>query len=305
MTLDEFKSELDVCNLRIQDLFALEPDAAISYAQEVAEYMNQYWKFHRHWFLVVGEWEQPILQILDNEIIHNHQTAPMLGTAKSNGFGVYSASDKTAPLVGLSFITNSIGVSSSSLKAQLEPLAFAEINKVTLQYVRPEGQEVISTDVAEVMSAIQCANDILYTYTNHPNSTFYQQSPKRQERFIRDTLAIVENAMPITETHDVVYVHDSKAKYMYVKDGDKIVEIKPSTSDDYFIVTGQMLGVTLPDIINDGFGRKYESPNDFEAAAMGICMIVDVKTANFKMPPEMGTRVFIPVDGTIFKMAAH
>jgi hypothetical protein len=55
MTLDEFKSELDVCNLRIQDLFALEPDAAISYAQEVAEYMNQYWKFHRHWFLVAGE----------------------------------------------------------------------------------------------------------------------------------------------------------------------------------------------------------------------------------------------------------
>lgn len=195
--------------------------------------------------------------------------------------------------MGLSFVVGSAQILSPSLQGGLNFLAYADTSDVTVQFLRPGNNEVVSSDPAQVWKSLHDADSLFYLYTNHPGSTFYNLNAKKQERFVRDIIDAAEQTFPAADAYDQAFIHDAELRTIFFKKDGKIVS--GGSGDSKFIISGAILGVTLVDIFGHGFGKQYTSPEDFHAVESGLCLIVRPEQANFPMESNEFEHILLPL----------
>jgi hypothetical protein len=152
--------------------------------------------------MVSGKWYMPTIGIGPDGILAKQQYEEVCRSAHSNGFivkPIETGEDDVVPRVGLSFVVGSAQILSPSLQGGLNFLAYADTSDVTVQFLRPGNNEVVSSDPAQVWKSLHDADSLFYLYTNHPGSTFYNLNAKKQERFVRDIIDAAEQTFPAAD----------------------------------------------------------------------------------------------------------
>lgn len=291
--------EIDRANETLAELYTTDPEAAGEYAQSIVEYLDSEWAYHGEIFMIAGNWYMPTVGINAEGVISRHTYEEVFTSATSNGFivkPVTSEDGDEVPRVGLSFVVGSTSLYTPSISGEFNFLAYADTNDITVNYLRPGSVDVVSSDPVEIGQAIQRADALLNIYTNHPNSSFYQQSSRKQNQFIREIIAIVEDALPAPDSYDKAYVHDLEIDSVYFRHEGQLVLVSPI--EGLIKVTGEIMGATIPDVYEDGYNTKYETPDEFSAVGSGICLIVRPMEANIELPSETEEYMLIPYRAT-------
>lgn len=291
--------EIERANAKLAELYASDPEAAGEYAQSIVEYLDSEWAYSGEIFMVAGNWHMPTVGISAEGVIAQHTYEEVFTSATSNGFIVKPVSEEDGdevPRVGLSFIVGSTSLYTPSLSGEFNFLAYADTADVTVNYLRPGSVDVVSGDPVEIGKALQRADALLKLYTNHPDSSFYRQSARKQNQFLRDAIAIVEDVLPAPDSYDKAYIHDLEIGTVYFRHNGELVQA--SAADGLIEITGEILGITTPDVYDNGFGTRYESPEEFSTISSGICLIVRPIEANIALPGDTEEYLLIPYRAT-------
>ena len=294
--LHDVQLEIEAANVRLAELYDTDPEAAGELAEEIVEYLDNQWDYSGDVFMVSGKWYMPTIGIGPDGILAKQQYEEVCRSAHSNGFivkPIETGEDDVVPRVGLSFVVGSAQILSPSLQGGLNFLAYADTSDVTVQFLRPGNNEVVSSDPAQVWKSLRDADSLLYLYTNHPGSTFYKLNAKKQERFVRDIIDAAEQTFPAADAYDQAFIHDAELHTIFYKKDGEIVS--GGSGDSKFIISGAILGVTLVDIFGHGFGKQYSAPDDLHAVKSGLCLIVRPEQANFPMESNEFEHILLPL----------
>ena len=297
--LDNARIEIEAANLALAELYETDPEAAGEYAANIVEYLDDRWGYKGDVFMVTGKWHEPMFGSTDEGVMSRHQEKDAFNDTISNGFMVKPVENDDgdeAPRVGMSFIVGSTRISTPSIQGSFDILAFAEPHEVSLQYMRPGETAVVSTSVEELAESLQRADSLLYLYTNHKDSAFYQTSAKKQEKFIRSVIDIAEAALPAPDSMDRAYLCDVSTDLIYMNHTEHgFSSASGEEVEDRMRITGEILGVTIADVLHDGFGKKYNSPDELGATGAGLCLIVSPRDTNFAIPEGCGEYILMPL----------
>lgn len=279
--LDDTSAEIEAANIILADLYENDGEAAGDYTEEIIEYLDKRWRYRGHQFMISGEWHAPSWASSEEEFAVRHTKATAFSLARSNGFMVKVIEDEAGrqiPRVGMSFITGHRAVSTPTMQSgPIEILAFAEPSEISLQYLRPEHAAVVSGSLEELVETFERLDSIIDLYTNNPDSNFYRQSSKRQQRFLQSIIDSATEALPAPATADKLIFRNAKSKVILATDSsfDGLRYFYPRKAKDTFRFSGEIVGITLPDILEDGYGKHYESPDDLKTARQGIGLVID------------------------------
>lgn len=297
--LAELQTEIDAANVIISDKLANEADDVSEYIDGVVEYLDSKWPFAYDYFMVSGTWLEPIIGMNEEGVQVRHARASAFAVARSNGFvgTVESMSDYHERYVGLSFIAAELAHATPTMQGKFSALALSDPREVSLQYLRSNNTSAASSTVEEVELALHRADALLDLYTNHEASSFFKQSAKKQEKFIRSVIDSVENILPAPDSLEATYVENCTSPEMYYWDASnrQMVYIKAESEERPFSLSGKIVGVTLTDSVEDGYGRKYTSPDEFGTTGSGLSLIVQPMSANFDMSIFKGQDLLIPM----------
>lgn len=295
-TLAQLQVEIEYANTRLAELYNSDPEAAGEYATEMIEFLDKEWGYNDCLFMVTGTWHFPVVGY-DGETVKVVQSVgPAFSTCRSNGFIVKPIEmddGEELPRIGMSFKFPPISISTPSFQGILEPLAFAELNTISLQFMRPGTLEVVSSDPDEIRAAAAHADTLLGHHIKNPDSDFYKQSAKEQEEFFQGIFDIVENSLPDPSALDYAYIYDVIPQAIYFKDKDGL-RAAVATGTQKPVITGRILGTSTVDIWKDGFGKQYKNPVELSAVASGLCYIVELHSANFPIGDSM-RQALVPI----------
>lgn len=287
-TLDYLALEIDAANARLADLYVNEPDEAGRVAEDLVEFLDSKWGHKDEIMMVTGAWHYPRIAMGAAGIMVTQAKTDAFNIAYSNGFmvNIIEHNGQEVPRVGLSFIADKIAISTPVLQSnEIHLMAFAEPNEVSLRYLRPGSTEVVGGSLDEVAHALGTADALLNAYLNHEASDFYRQSAKKQEAFLRKLITSVEDVLPAPDSLDKVIVDQVGVDKIYFRNKitGKVDSCAGSPDQARLTVTGDVLGVTLLDVYVDGFGTKYNYPDDMMSSGEGLCLIVKPRELNFDM----------------------
>lgn len=292
--------EIEAQTMYIDHLMATDYSVAEDHMTQVTRDLDKQWGYVGDYFLVTGSWLQPVFEQSPNGIQVEHVAAEVYARSKSNGFMVIVHEDEDGvrhSAIYMSFITMRESLSTPYLQADINLLALAEIEKVSLQYLRPSNLGVVSTSSEEIFEAMQRADSLLYIYANHYRSTFYESNARKQNNFLRQIIQIAEKPLPAPETLDAVVLEDIEVPYFYFrKPGVEKLSIANENPDEPdYKICGRLLGFTITDILADGDNTLHDDPEEFEAATEGLSLIVEPAEANFDLEVLEGSVTYIPL----------
>lgn len=301
VVLGSFAGEIDIANDTIKDKFKVDSEDAIDYADSVLEYLNDNWGYDGDQFMVVGDWYEPVCASNESGIVIDHVPGSAFTVAYSNGFARKEIENPETglgvPRIGMSFsLANSI-LQKPAVQGKIQLLAFAELANISLQYRRPATTDVVSSTLDEIQEAITKADSLLYLHTNHEASSFYRQSVFRQQQFLRRIIDSVADVLPLPETSDQLIIHDAKTQVLYAKEpGTKdVCQLVNELKKGKFCISGEVIGVMIPDALTDHPETAYRHPNEFVASSTGLGLIVDLEEANFLKPDLNDPTFVIPI----------
>jgi hypothetical protein len=122
-------------------------------------------------------------------------------------------------------------------------------------------------------------------HTNHAGTDFYRKSPKKQELFMRSIVDTVSEVLPSPETNDRLLIHDAKTRILLVKDSslESLVYLTPRKKKQPLRLSGEVVGVTLPDVMANGYGLHYKSPEDFATSDHGLGLLIEPHSINISL----------------------
>lgn len=299
--LGEFATEIAATNVVLADLYCTDPEAAGEYSTNIVEYLDDRWGYQNDEFMVVGKWYEPIIEMTDEGVLSRHVKTEAFRVVRSNGFMVkpteLEGTDDEVPRVGLSFIVSTIGMSTPSIQGNVQVLGFAEPEEISLQYMRPGDTSVVSSSLSEVGETLVRLDSLLLLHTRHGDSSFYRQSQKKQQSFIRSVIDSAAEVLPSPETKDQLLLDGIKTLAIHVKSSGtkEVSHLYAKELSQPFLISGEVLGVTLPDILEHGFEKKYDSPDDFIAAGEGLGLIVEPHETNVDLSKFENPICVIPI----------
>lgn len=292
--LSDLQLEIDRANSDLAHLYKADPEASGEYARDIVDYLNDKWRYFDDIFMVTGHWHQPQVTSGLDGILSQHIYSEAFSSARSNGFVaklVETELSGESPRVGMSFVVSTIELATPNIQSSdIKILAFAEPHEVSLQYLRPDTPEVVSTDANEVGQAIVRADRLLHLYTSHPGSSFFQQSAKKQSDFFDSLSDIVDSSLPRPDSQDVAILHDAATQAVYFKKDDQVIEgVIPNSGR--VNITGKILGATIPDSWATAQTAHYTSPSELHATGAGLCLIIDQHNLAI---PEVSGPLLVP-----------
>ncbi len=295
--LQDLQLEIETANIRLADMYAKDPEMALSMSQDIVEYLDEKWGHIGDVFIVAGNWYMPTVGVGSEGVLARHEYQEAFSAVKSNGFIVKSmeidGEEEEAPRIGMSFIVGHSNVMTPSMQGSLEFLAYADTSDVTVHYLRPGNNEVVSSDPHEVWKTITEADALLRLYTNHPDSTFYNVNARKQEQFLRDIIDSAEASFPAPDSFDVAFIHDTETSIIYYRQSGEL--IKGYNNDHALKLSGAIMGVTLVDVYQNGYGKHYGSPEEFDTSWSGLCLIVQPIESSFQMEANFDENILVPI----------
>ncbi len=291
---------IEAANAVLSDKYQNDPAGAGDFAAKIAGYLNKGWSYTGDCFMVSGHWHEPAVGMTPEGIISRHEKKEVFQLAPSNGFIVLMPQGQDypqSPRIGMSFVVGSANLATQSIKGNFQLLAFGELNEISLQYMRPGNSSVVSAELGEVMDTLGRADALLGLYTNHKDSSFYRQSASKQQAFFRSIIDFVDNAMPAPDSLDRLMLHEADTPVMYIRKphGEGLIQMLSGVADRRFKVTGEVLGTTVHDLIEDGYKKRYSSPDEIGAAIAGLSLIVKPHAINVSSEEFYGQDLLLPV----------
>jgi len=282
--LTQLDIEIEKANL---DLESMTDEGEIrQYVREIIAFLDKEWGEYRgDSFLVSGNWLEPTVAMDYEKIISRLEPAEAFRVARSNGFMAYPLDGSSPCRIGLSFIVASAEIQSPSIQGGFDLLAFGYPDQLSLQFLRPKGGEVVSTESSELSSAINRADSLLRLYLNDPRSNFYKLSAKRQQIFLNDMLQSIEGVMPSPESMDKLMIREGKASVVYFKESAEggILTVTPK-ENEHFMISGHVVGVTIVGTPHGNFdSKKYLGPHEIHASESGISFVVEPGSAPYQV----------------------
>jgi hypothetical protein len=296
-TLEGMAAEIDGANIILADLYVNDPERAGEYAGDVIDYLDSKWGFAGDHFMVCGEWHAPYVGLSEEGVLSRHQKVEAFNTAQSNGFMVkpVEQGDEDIPRIGMSFVVGHNHISTPSIQGQFELLAFAEPNEISLQYLRPNDPSVVSGSMKEIRRTLRRLDALLYLHTNDQRSDFYRQSTNKQQRFLQSIIDSATEVLPAPDTADKLILHDAKTRLLLAKDpAKKDVSYLYCHPGEPFRITGQIVGVTMPDMLDDGFEKHYASPAEMATAVQGLGLVLETHWVNIPVESIANSTLIVP-----------
>ncbi|OYX43767.1 hypothetical protein B7Y94_00945 [Candidatus Saccharibacteria bacterium 32-49-12] len=296
--LKDLSLDVERANYILAEASSGDPEQISKLAVDIVNHLDSQWEYIGDHFLVAGKWQEPAVKMNNQGILVEHQEKEAFNQCVSNGFMVKPGDGDSdePPRVGLSFIVADFPYSSDKLQGSLQLLAFADLDQVSLQYLRSAGDfNAASSDIEEVKSALFRADSTLSLYTTHQESSFYRQSAKKQENFLRSIVESVHDVLPAPSSLDKLIINDAVSQEFYIRDSTGPGLMHVISDETPFKVTGQVVGVAINDLVAEGPGRQFKSPDDLMSAQTGICLMVQPHTINFTINNYTGDYFLIPM----------
>lgn len=277
-TLERAGEIIDHAHFFLEQLQREDTEAYTQYAREVVEELDELWSHHGDLFFVSGHWHAPDgAHIGFNGFHTEHNFIEASRSAHSAGFIVkpVEINGVELPRIGMSFCLKQITVSYPMYQAVVNLLAFAELKDISLQYMRPDGSEVVSSNIDEVVRAMLRANSILREHLASEDSAFYQASAENQRKFIDAMIESCEQTLPKTDTLDRLDLVRSTTQHVFINNfaGDQ-GKIGHVDSESPIEIVGRIEGFSTLDIIQDASIKQYRRPEDIHASDSGLCVLV-------------------------------
>lgn len=297
-TLAELTSDIEAANLIVAESYVQDPSQAREYALGALEHFNNEWPYFEEQFLVTGQWHNPEISMGDNGLLVKEKEEEAFRAAQSVGFAIYEPDDENeAPKIGLSFAVKRIKMKSAFLSMNTDVLSFAELDKISLQYLRPGNLDVVSSDLGEVSDALHRADALVRLYTTHANSEFYRVSGRRQQQMVDSVIQSIEETLPTPESRDLLTVKAvTPLIYLQNYNGTPLASLTAKT-DQSLEISGTILGITTVDKAELASGQiqsKYTSPEECGLAQYGLSLIIHPDEVNFDLPDYNGNFI-IPI----------
>ncbi len=297
-TLTELVGDIETANLVIAESYRQSPEQARAYALDALEHFNDCWPYLEEQFLVTGRWHMPSVHVSGNSVIVSHEEDDAFRAAQSIGFTIYEpVEEESAPMIGLSFLLKQVRVDNTFLSFNADISSFAELNKVSLQYLRPESLDVVSSDLEEIASALKRANALVLLYTTHADSEFYRVSGRRQHQMVESIIQSIEETLPTPESKDLLQVKaQTPVVFLQNYQGETLTPLAVKT-DTPLKISGTILGVTTLDkvaSVQQEAQDRYTSPEDCHLAQQGLSIIINPDDTNFDLPDYEGNFI-LPV----------
>ena len=253
------------------------------------------------YFLVSGNWYVPNNIAINNNGIQCYQEkSEAFNIVRSNGFIVYpyQVDDIIEPRVGLSFIVGSRFIGTPAIQGNFELLAVANLEEISLQYMRPYSPESVGASIEEISEAVSRADALLKSNINDSNSHFFKASANKQGEFLQSIIDTAMGALPPIDSLDRLTLKDITPTMIYVRDPaqNKLLGLQGNEEFDLVIEHGIVLGFTTIDTIQDGIGKKrYKAPNQLSSTDEGLCAIVNPLRCNFDLSEYNNPDLIVPL----------
>ena len=308
-TLDDLSLEIEAANLYLAQLYADgRIDELEQFANEKVNELDERWKYSGDYFMVSGTWHNPTVQGSPHGVHVDHMRESVLQTAASNGFIVQAIEkgndDEPVPQIGYSFLATNqaLYLNSSFVQLGFQPLAFAELDAISLQYMRPgENAEVVSAELDEIFDRVARAESLIELYTNTPFSQFYDQSAKKQQAFFADMIQMIDDAMPAPDSLDALAAHITTRRVYKANVTDTYLRIDAHDASQDFELQGKVAGfLSLNQLPHDKI-RRFAKPEDLVDNSASLLAIVQTYDQNFfeKNSFEPGTPLLVPLDDVV------
>lgn len=297
--MDRLMVDVGIANAMLADLYESNPGEAHELACNVEEYLNSQWTHIDDTFFVTGKWHEPTFASSEDMITVSHIYQDACSTAASSGFTtkVVKHNGAEVPRVGLWFVYGEVPAISSTMRAHIQLMAFAQPNEISLQYIRPKHHKVVSSDVREVDSAIKRADKILKLYTDHEASAFYEVSAKRQQAFFEEIINSFNDVLPAPETYDQLELTEGRSSVFYVRNpgSSDLLRIDAEDSEQTFDISGVVGAVTIVAALDGDSSKRLNSPNDLSANDGGLSLIVQPYDPPLELGDYSDEPIIVPI----------
>lgn len=299
-TLAKLQLEIEMGNATLIDLYENNPEECGEFAAGIIDYLDNTWGYVGDRFMVFGKWLEPAIATDQRGILTQLQEKEAFRPAVSNGFTVHIPEHRedAAPIIGMSFNLGNCSISSSSIQGHFELLAFADPKDISLHYMRPGEDDLVSSKKGEVKRSIRQADALLDLYTRHKSSSFYREDAKKQQTFLRAVTTIVDNALPAPDSLDRAILYNANPSRIYATQEDNsLITIQSKKKKNPLIVTGDIVGVTTLDTIvhpDRDIKKPYESPDELIVAKSGLMLVIRPRWTNINLPRAENSDILVP-----------
>ena len=315
--LELLQPDIDSINLMLASLSADEDrqDELESYANSAIDYLNKNCELFGSAVTVSGHWYRPNFAVsIDDESMTFQATRTrqeVLGNFHSAGFtiGNLPPSDPSETddevelppkvLLGFQFQAVSLPPHPSVGTITYQPVALANINEVSLTYVREVNDEIVSGNLEEISQAIHGSNDALLEAINDESLGFYDLDLEDQQKFFQDIIDMAESKLPDSRTKDSLLVGSSSISKMYIagtNDGRNTLSTLEAKNGQPLPLTGSVVGFCITDEITNKGKVRYSSPSQLSATLQGIGIVVSPWPVSTNYLPDefRGQDIIVP-----------
>ena len=305
--LDSLVADVNIANLYISENYSKNPEETYRYALGAVEYLNDQWGDEENIFLVSGKIDVPYVQYDLKSINITHQSKEVFTALCTTGFELIPPDEEAMadPKIKLAFLLKSSELNLPYMKGDVSFFAYANPNEISMDYIRPAGESIVSSDLGEVDQALQQAHAILNLHLNSDNSNFYKQSAKKQEEFIGSVIDSIESVMPAIGTYDVLVLSQAEAKDVYFKTNDNRLVALKSQLGSPLLVSGKVVGITMLDTVLQGSAKHYKSPEDFTCGVKEPCFVVSPVPGLINGELYDGNDLMIPISQIADKLELY
>lgn len=302
--LADLQPVIDMMNLNIAKLVSAGDDAKLDdYCALATSYLNEKWApYSGDVFLISGQMYLPETRVTPNSINCQPEKYSHLTTAYSQDFKVSPVGENARDAdiselkIVMVFAQPLNGeVDTPWLYARFQPRIFAELKEVSLQYLRPQSKEAVSSDIGEVTDSIARVDAVLQEHLKNPESDFYKISGKEQEAFIRSAVDSVNDVLPSPETDDFVKINNAQTAELVIIDFEEgRPAAKFTSSSKPITINGCVRGVTVIELLNMK-QKKIKSPDNLDENSFGLSLIVSPSSISHKIEGYQDEDILIPL----------
>lgn len=302
-TLESFEPYLNTANQKIEKLFKTDQVAAYNYAQEVVRELDKRWEYFHDLFMVTGKWYYPDNPSFSfNSINCEHYKTEAFKIVRSNGFAANlytddNDEDEQHLKVGLSFIITQGSIETGALQGNFAFLAFAQLNEISLQYMRPGTPETVGASAEEIQQAVQAADVMLAAHIGAQYSNFFDVSVNKQGQFLKSVIEQAQQTLPPMDSLDVAIINDAKISSCFARHpiSGEIITLGSLNGSPFEFEKLAILDFGTVDTLRDGFGVKhYKSPNEL-TYSKGLCAVVTPTENTMSLPEGEISDLIVPI----------
>lgn len=299
----DLSEEIEVWKLRLDEFADGDSPEQVQRFNELASQaivsLDQKWKpFYGDTLHVSGQWYTPELASNGSSLHFPMIKREAFNVFPNNGFMVMNGDQK--PRIGLSFVLGRMPLRSPAMQGDIDVLAFADINEVSLMYVHPSPQKTKRTSEKvnhRFVESVSLYDGLLDLHFSSPNSEFYRQSLTHQKRFLTDIVNNLNNFLPSPEYGEPALCDSVIAPYVYrrVLTDDCPAWEKIAADNGPIIMKGRVECIDLLETVKLDSGQPFRSQEQLVDKNAGVCLVLAVEACNVADRIFSDQPVYVPL----------